>query len=391
MEQKDNPSEIPKKKKILFLSTKSVLGGAQRYIVDLVDYLPKSEFEMVVAGGGRGPLAMRMEERAVPYIELKSLQKNINILRDFVVFFEIMAVIRKVRPDILHLNSSKAAFLGAVAGRLLGVSRIVSSTHGWPFLEDRSRWERSFLKFLTKLGVLFQDKVICVSAFDYTIGIQERIAPKEKLIPIHNGIDSKKHVFLDRTQARDKLFARIDAPPKNYFIIGTIAEYTKNKGLYYLIEAAEHIMAVDPRILVVMIGWGEEKDFLEHHIRMRHLEGRVILADYVPEAFTYLKAFDIFILPSLKEGFAYTLLEAALAELPIIATEVGGNPEIVENLKTGLLVRPASPEEIINAVSHLARDAGDRTLFGTEARKKVVRDFSIASMIELTKKAYESA
>ena len=343
---------------------------------------------MAVAAGGRGPLAVKAAERGVQYFELESLQRDINPLKEFLVFFEILAIIRKAKPDILHLNSSKAAFLGAVAGRFLGVPKIVSSTHGWPFLEDRAHWQKSFFKALVKLGGFFQDKIICVSEFDYTIGIQERIAPHKKLVSIHNGVDAKKHIFLDQTSAREKLFGKANITPKNYFVIGTIAEYTKNKGLYYLVEAAEHITHIEPRALVIIIGWGEEKLFLESEILSRHLENRVVLIDYLPEAFTYLKAFNVFVLPSIKEGFAYTLLEASLAELPIIATRVGGNPEIIENFKTGLLVRPTSPEEIINAVAYLMRDAVESRTLGAEARKKVVRDFSIASMIDLTKKVY---
>ena len=92
----------------------------------------------------------------------------------------------------------------------------------------------------------------------------------------------------------------------------------------------------------------------------------------------------------IKEGFAYTLLEASLAELPIITTRVGGNPEIIENLKNGLLIGPASPEELINAVSHLMRNPENRTSFGKEARVKAIRDFSIRAMIDMTANVYRS-
>ncbi len=385
MEQKDKST----KKKILFISTKSVWGGAQRYIADLIDYLPRDCFEIVVAAGGKGPFYAKVIERGIAYHEIAGLERNINPFKEIIAFFRILSIIRKIKPDILHLNSSKAAFLGAYAGWLARVPKIISSTHGWPFLEERPKIERIALKLLTKIGIWPQDAVICVSQFDYSIGVHEHIASQRKLISIQNGIDPKKHVFLERHQARGKLYEKIHLAPNNYFIVGTIAEYTKNKGLSYLIEAAAHVVKIEPHTIFLLMGWGEEKYFLERKIESHGLQKNVFLIEFLPEAFSYLKALDIFILPSLKEGFAYSLLEASLAELPIITTSVGGNPEIVENLKNGLLVDPRSPHDIINAISYLMRNPVDRAALGGAARRKVASEFSIETMVKKTIAVYE--
>ncbi len=381
----------PKKKKILYLSTKSVLGGAQRYIVDLIDFLPKDEFEILVVAGGRGPLATKMNERKIPYHEIRGLDRDISVFKDIASFFRILSLFEKVKPDIIHLNGSKVSILGAIAGRLAGVKKIVSSTHGWPFLEERTPFERALVRASTRFGGLFQDTIICVSEFDYTAGIQYRIANSKKLVLIHNGVNSKKHIFLPREEARDKIFGRLGIPPGNYFIVGSIAEYTRNKGLLYLIEAAAHATSIKKNIIFILMGWGEDKELLEEQILYHHISENVFLIDSLPEAFTYLKALDIFILPSIKEGFAYTLLEASLAELPIVTTRVGGNPEIIENLKNGMLIPPASPEEIINAVSYLSNKPNDRELLGKAARLKVLADFPISKMVEKTREIYTSS
>lgn len=376
------------KKKILFISTKSVLGGAQRYIVDLVDYLPHDTFDISVAAGGTGPLSAKMRERNIPYYSISYFGKNVNPLHDIYAFFSLLRIIIKVRPDILHLNSSKASAMGALAGRLAFVPKIISSTHGWPFLEDRPPFQRKLIFLATKLGLKLQHKVICVSDYDHLIGVQNHVTNPKKLIPIHNGVDPKKHIFMDRQTARQKIFTRLNIPDKPYFIVGTIAEYTKNKGLFYLVEAASEIIKFEPRALFLLMGWGEEKQFLENNIISRKLQKNVFLIDSLPEAFTYLKALDVFILPSIKEGFAYTLLEASLAELPIITTQVGGNPEIIENLQNGLLVNPASPHEIINAITYIMRNPEARVSFGTSARKKVIDQFSIDLMVKKTSEVY---
>lgn len=385
-------TDIRRKKRILYLSTKSVLGGAQRYIVDLVDYLPKDQFECAVAAGGYGNLATKIKERAIPYFEIRGLDRDLSILADVIAFGQILRIIKKFHPDILHLNGPKISGLGAVAGRLLGVPKIISSTHGWPFLEARPSWQKKLIKFFTKIGILFQDSIICVSDFDYRTALHERIAPERKLVSIHNGVDSKKHIFLPKSEAREKLFQNLHRSlPKETFVVGAIAEYTRNKGLLYLIEATSHVINIKPKVVFVLIGWGEQKAELLRSIHLNHMEDHVFLIDHLPtEAFAYLKAFDLFILPSLKEGFAYTLLEASLAELPIITTRVGGNPEIIENFKTGLLVEPASPEEIISAISHLMANPKDRESFGEAARKNAISNFPILSMVQMTGALYQT-
>jgi len=376
------------KRKILFISTKSVWGGAQRYIVDLIDYLPRDQFSMEVAAGGNGPFIAKVRERGITVYTIPELDKLIDPIKDIRSLFTMYKIIKKAKPDILHLNSSKATGLGAIAGWLAGVPKIISSTHGWPFLESRPQWQRRLIKQLERFSLFFHDAVICVSEFDYLMGIHENISPVKKLITIQNGIDPKKHVFLDKTTARERLFEKAGVNIKSNFVIGTIAEYTQNKGLSYLIEAAAHVVNVEPNIIFFLIGWGEEKAFLEEKIEGRRLQNNVFLLESLPEAFSYLKAFDVFLLPSVKEGFAYVLLEAALAEIPIITTRVGGNPEIIDNLQNGLLIKPASPEEIINAISYLKRDAGDRIIFGESARRKVIKDFSIEAMIKKTIAVY---
>ncbi|MEK7642963.1 MAG: glycosyltransferase family 4 protein [Patescibacteria group bacterium] len=377
------------KKKILYFSTKSVYGGAQRYILDLIDYLPKDHYEIHVAAGGKGQLATAVIERNVPYHELQGLERDVNPLMDIRSLIHIWRLIRKIRPDIIHLNGSKVSVLGAISGRIAGVPHIVSSTHGWPFLEERPRWQRKLIKLIAKIASWFQDTIICVSELDYMIGIREHVANQKKLQQIHNGVDPRKHIFLDRSDARERLLKRQHIPRQDYIITGTLGEYTKNKGLHYLIEAARHIVDIQPNILFLLMGWGEEKEYLLERIAAYRLENQVIIVDALPEAFTYLKAFDIFIHPSVKEGFSYVLLEASLAELPIITTQVGGNPEIIENFKTGLLIQPRSPQEIISSVSHLIKNPDDRQSLGKAARTKVLKDFSIQAMVDATERAYE--
>ena len=140
--------------------------------------------------------------------------------------------------------------------------------------------------------------------------------------------------------------------------------------------------------IVVVIGDGEERTKLEKQIQTLGLQNTVHLAGFVPDARRYLKAFDIFVLPSLKEGFPYVLLEASAAEVAIIATLVGGIPELITNEENGLLVPPGDAPMLAKAISRLANDMNLRQRFAAAGIKKVRERFSFSEMLEKTVAVY---
>ena len=117
--------------------TKATWGGAQRYVHDLALSLPRNQFESMLAYGQGGRLSETLANQSFPVYPISGLGRDIALVSDVMAFFAIARLLRKIRPDVLHLNSSKAAALGALAGRLAGTSRIVFTVHGWPFKEDR--------------------------------------------------------------------------------------------------------------------------------------------------------------------------------------------------------------------------------------------------------------
>jgi glycosyltransferase involved in cell wall biosynthesis len=340
-------------KSILYIITKSVWGGAQKYVYDLAVALPKDPstgskqaFEVFVAGGGHGPMAGKIISAGIPYFEIKAFQRNVNIFKDIFAFFEILFLLFKTRPDIVHVSSAKAGGIAGLAAFILR-KRAVFAAHGWTFNENRPEWQIFLIKLFSKITCLFYDKIICVSEYDRQVALKNKIAPEKKLITIHNGIKSEDYNFLERTEKE--------------FTIGTIGETTKNKGHKYLREAAKNFPDIKFKIISDM-----------------------------PDAARYLKNFDIFVLPSLKEGLPYVLLEAGLAELPVIATNVGGIPEIIEDEKSGLLVSPANPEVITNAIKKLIQDPLLRQCYGGSLREKILKEFSFEKMLNTTLATYEN-
>lgn len=365
---------IGMKKKVLYLVTKSNFGGAQRYVYDLATSLPNDQFDPVVACGGNGELVKRLTEAQIPVIGIPSLERDIMFIKEIRALFSIMDVVRSARPDILHVNSSKAGALGAFAGRLLGIKKIIFTIHGWPFREKRSFLWRVFVWSASLVTLIFSTQAIAVSKKDF-----EDSPWRKKTIYIKNGI--RPFETKPRAEAR-ALLSR--TPVDNELWVGTIAELTRNKGIDILINVAQS--TEDSRFVV--IGDGEERERLGKLVETLEIKDRVTLRGNIPDAYHLLSAFDIFILPSRKEGLPYTVLEAGVAGLPVIASAVGGVPEIIRNGETGILVPPEDEKAFSEAIKSLLEHPEKRTWLGRNLRALVEREYSFAKMLEETLAVY---
>ena len=302
-------------KKVLFVITKSNWGGAQRYVFDLATAL-QDNFEVSVAFGQEGLLAKKLRETHIKTFPIKALQRDVSIRSDVKSFFELLRLFRTEKPDIVHLNSSKAAGIGALAARLARVPRIIFTAHGWPFWEQRNPIPRSLIYLFSWMTALLAHKIIVVSDYDL------RVAKKmpfigDKAVRIYNGIDLNFPLYLADV-IRNSF-------PKGVCITGTIGELNKNKNQIALLEQAKN----DPTLYVAIVGDGEDRLYLKNKIEEYGLSARVKLFGFMP-ADLVLRGFDVFALPSLKEGLPYVLLEAKAAGLPIIASRVGGVGEILD-------------------------------------------------------------
>lgn len=381
------------KKKILFVITKSNWGGAQRYVYDLASHLSPDRYEAVVAAGGEGTLFQKLQSAGIRAIPIPSFERNIRIGKEFRSFFNLVRILRREKPAVVHLNSSKAGGIGAAAAWIYTFMAcaprplVVFTAHGWGFNEPRHAPARIMIRFLSAVAGIFQDIVICINAADAKSA--RGIIRRKKIVLIPNGISA--FTVMARDNARRELSgacAREIAPDE--FLIGTIAELTKNKGHEYLLDALAAVSARGVRARAIWIGEGELRDALEKRILARGLEKTIFLTGFLDDARTYLSAFDVFVLPSLKEGTPYTILEAMHAGVPVIATPRGGIPDCIEDQKTGILVRPADAKELANAIERASQDAALLESLAKNARTVVQRDYTLERMLSVTEKIYES-
>ncbi len=390
---------VKSKKKILYIITKSVWAGAGKYVYDLATNLPKDEFEVFVAAGGDDLLAQKIKEADIPYHNIRNFRRDINVFKEVGAFFEIWDILKKIKPDIVHVSSSKAAGIVGIAAFLYKFSTFnfslltVFTVHGWAFHEKRPFWQNLLIKLFSAITAIFYQKIICVSEFDRQSAIKNFIASPKKFITIHNGIKLDNYSFLPQQKAREQLgnsVSNLETEfPSSEMWIGTVGEFTKNKGHKYLVETAEKLKTKNLKFKILIIGWGEESENLKLKIKSLKLENEVFLIDNLTPAAPYLKAFDIFVLPSLKEGFPYVLLEAAAAPLAVVANSVGGVPEIIENEKTGLLVNAGNADELAKSIEKLIANPKLREMLSQGLWQKSAKDFNFEKMLIATLVAYK--
>ena len=389
------------KLKILYLITKSNFGGAQRYVYDLAAHAHKQGHEVLVGFGGEGLLKEKLESKGIRTTQIDTLGRDMHAGDDFRGFLRLLRLLQNESPDVVHLNSSKIGGLGALAARLVNLRthitnvvgekrvpiRIVFTGHGWAFTEERPDWQRALIAGGHWLTIQLAHSTITVS--ERTRDEVSRIPfTRHKLHVIHNGTDDIK--TLARRTALTQMLGeeRMKGTPKGTVFIGTIGELHKNKGHGYAIEALA-LLKKQSKVpfRFIIIGDGEERgqlvalrdalDLTEEVIFHKNANGREMLS-----------GFDIFLFPSIKEGFPYALLEAGNIGLPIIASAVGGIPEVIDDMQSGILIQSKNPGEIARSLAYLMDQPERRSEFGAALRERIKGRFSVKTMADETFSLY---
>lgn len=372
-----NMQENREKIKVMYVITKGNWGGAQEYVFSLATHLPKEKYDVVVVCGEGNILTEKLEAEKIRTIHIDSLKRDISIVEEFKSFFDLLKIIKEYKPDVLHLNSSKIGLLGGLTGRLARVPRIIFTVHGWAFNESRPFLAKKFFLLLQWLTVLLSHVTIAISRKTRN-DIDSLPGVIEKVFVVHNGVGQVD--FIEKNIALKKLSEITNSNPKR-IIIGTISELTKNKGLDFLISACQNI---EQDFSVYIIGEGEEKENLINLVEEKGLKDKIFFTGRIENAKTLLKAFDIFTLTSRKEGLPYTILEAGMASLPVIASRIDGIPEIIENGKSGILTRSGDVADITKALKYLIDKPDKRAQFGDALKTTVTENFSKEKMLEKT-------
>ena len=375
------------KKKILYIITKSNFGGAQRYVLELATHLHQTGHEVHVACGGTGALVQKLNDAGIVVHTIQNFERDINLKKELGSLLELYRLIRSLRPDIVHLNSSKAGGSGAFIARICRVPKTIFTAHGWPFFEKRNIIAQSIIWLLSYTTVLLAHATIVVSRHD----LEHAHMPflRRKLTYIPTGVP---HItFLSREIAREKLFTReqISAQKNDLWLVST-GELTPNKNLLFLIRGIEAYNTTHTqKIFLTLIGTGEQRKILEEEVARRKLSQNILIQGYVEDARIYLPAFDVFILPSVKEGLPYGLLEAGLAGLACIASNVGGIPEVLSEESLGFCIDPKNETTLIDALEKTSARLVSQPQ-NSDLEMKIKKEYTLDNMFTKTVAHYNA-
>ncbi|MCX6781060.1 MAG: glycosyltransferase [Candidatus Magasanikbacteria bacterium] len=373
--------------KILMVVTEGNLGGAQRHVLDISRELTRRGHQIIIAVGGIHTELVEAADSGLPKISvvrLRNVVRSVRFSDDIKALIELYRLIRRERPDVVHCHSSKVGVLASIAGRLAG-ARVVYTAHGFVFRENLGFLKRALYRWAEKFSSYFRNKIIAVSKSDADAARAAHVIAHKKIITIPNGIDvALADQLLTPEEARKKMGAWCGVDFSGADLVVSIANFYPVKNLPLLIRAFEFVVPRIPHARLVLIGEGEQRAMCERLVSENHtLQGKVFFAGKRPDAFEILRGADLVCLSSTKEGMPYVVLEAQLAGTPVVATRVGGVPEMGEgeNLK---LVVPHSAEIFSDAIVEMLR----RDKNGSE--KTAHKLFTLREMVDAIEAVYQS-
>jgi len=340
-------------------------GGSERMLLQLACNL-SDPYDATVGLLTSGWLEDQVKQVGLPYIMLGGDER-----RDLRVIADVVRVIRTGSIRLIHAHEFYMGVIGAVVSRLTGIPLVVT-IHGKNYYPDRMRRRLMFRMTAMQASgfVMVSDELkrfVCAIT-----GV-----PRDDVLVIHNGVESGQSGGV--SPAAD-LRVQAGIPP-NASVIGTVGALFPVKGQRYLIEAFRMVRARMATAHLVILGEGQEREVLEQEARRLGVQDSVHLLGFRDDVPAMLPQMDVFTLPSLSEGLPLALLEAMAAKRPVVVTQVGGMPEVVEDGKTGLLVPPGDAKALATQLLRILENPGLATQLGEAGRDTVCDRFSHIAML----------
>ena len=349
------------------------LGGAFNHVADLSAALADDGLEVVVCG----PLASRADDLGVDLIEL-DIVRPVSPLRDLRSAAGFARVVRAVRPDLIHAHGSKGSLVARLARPVAPRIPVVCTPHLYPFDNYfASPAQRTVYRLVERTLAPLATRVIGVCEAERRLAAQVGPAARTRLV--YNGIEAVRagpvHPSVEELRALGP-------------VIGALAEFRESKGLRTLVEAMPAVLAQVPDARLAVAGDGEERPLLVRLIDELELSDSVRLVGTTDGPSPLLSGSDVFVNPAWAEAFPYTILEAMSLELPIVATDVGGSGEAIEDEVTGRLVPPHDASSLAGAIVALLTDPTRARELGRAAGARYRERFTVERMVAGVRSVY---
>ena len=368
--------------KVCHVAMGDLWAGAEVQLLTLMTCLvrlPRFEWSVVLFNEGR--LAD----------ELRKLPLSLSVIPErhhspIAIAFRLAKIFRQFRPDIVHTHKYKDSILGSIVARCMGVPHVVRVVHGMPepFKGLRNVKMAGYAIADRFVTAWFVDKVIAVSSDIEKVLLRTHGA--NRVVCIHNGIDlDAVHVTMQRADKRKEW--RVDGKA---ILIGTVGRLVPVKGHAVLLEALRILRRSHPNATLLFVGDGPLRGHLEAETKRLGLDQSVIFTGHQAQSYDFINMMDIFVLPSLHEGIPMVLLEAFALKRPVIASRVGGIPEVVSHGHSGMLVSPANADELASGIGDMIENPAKAAAFGVAGRSQVECEFSASMMANRTAAMYRS-
>ena len=333
--------------RIAHLITNFPVGGAQDYLLQIVQGLDQSKFEPFIVGHMEGEWVEKVKSMpGVTAHDIPALGKEISPWKDLKSVFQIRRFCKENDIDILHTHSSKPGIVGRLGGSLAGVPSIVHTIHGFSFHGHMPAWRRGLFIAMERLMSRYTTTLLCLSKRDRETADRLHISARESVQTFYYGVDFTP--FADAFD-RDEIRKSLGFDSSNS-VIGFTGRFSRQKGLTILLEAFQIVHVRFPNIRLLLVGDGEFRSKLEDDARRRGIADAVVITGFRSDISRLLAAMDIFVMTSLWEGLSRSLAEAMYARLPIIATNVGGTSDVIQNGETGWLIKVNSVDATVDAL-----------------------------------------
>ena len=344
----------------------------------------------VVGVSAPGPFVPELESWGIRHEPLVHATRSAAVGQDLLAFGELLRLFQRLDPDIVHTHNPKPGVYGRVAARAAGVRGVVNTVHGLYASPEDSNARKAVVYALERAASLCSGAELVQNPEDLQV-LTRLGVPSRKLVLLGNGIDLQRFRAETKEDVRQEVRANLGIAG-DAVVVGTVGRLVWGKGFLELFLAAEALRVTHPEVVFVVVGGsdpGKADAISSRELADAERRGGIVFAGERDDVEDVYQAFDLFALPSYREGFPRSAMEAAASGLPVIATDIRGCRQVVSQGETGLLVPPHDPAALTAAVELLVVDPALRLRMGTAGRRKAEAEFDDQAVVAKTMEAYE--
>ena len=384
-----------KRIKILRVIARLNMGGPALHVAYLTEGLRKRGYDTTLVAGslarGEDSMAFVADARGVEVVRIDELGREISPLRDLMATIRLARLIRKERPQILHTHTAKAGTVGRVAARLAGSRKppiVVHTFHGHVLRGYFGPVRTLLFRLLERWLAAGTTALIAVSPQVRDDLVALGVAPRERFVVIRLGIELDERVASERNGRGES--RRYLGIPGDRFAVGWIGRMTAVKRTDDVLIAFKSLRDSGVDAVLCMVGDGPDRLPLEQRAHELGVARDTVFLGYQEDVAPFYAAFDVLVLPSGNEGTPVTVIEALAAERPVVATRVGGVPDVVRDGEDGFLVEAGATDDLADRLGRLARDPALRARMGKKGRERVLPRYAVERLVDDVDELYRS-